>query len=109
MEGDNQDFTDIIKLCQDLLTNPIYSERAKCILTRFIPDKIRYNILDEVTVAYNEYTFYNTVIEDVRCHEFNDKGYLSFKIEYLVKVNIYDCPLKKWIPQNKIFLKCTST
>ncbi len=105
MVEDNQDFTDVIKLCQELMLDTVYANRAKNILAKLMPDEMKYNINDIVSVAYNEYTFYSTVIEDIRCYGSNHKGYPKIEIEYLVNVNIYDCPVKRWIPQIKIFPK----
>lgn len=107
MVEDNQDFTDIIKLCRELMLDTVYADRAKNILAKLIPDEIKYDINDIVSVAYNEYTFYSTVIEDIRCYESRFKGYPKIEVEYMVNVNIYDCPVKQWIPQIKIFPKCT--
>lgn len=105
MVEDNQDFTDVIKLCQELILDPVYANRARNILTKLMPDKIKYDINDNVSVAYNEYTFYSTVIEDIRYYESSYRGYPKIEVEYLVSVNIYDCPVKQWIPQIKIFPK----
>ena len=105
MVEENQDFTEVIKLCQELMLDSVYANRARNILAKLMPDKIKYDINDNVSVVYNEYTFYSTVIEDIRCYESNHKGYPKIEVEYLVNVNIYDCPVKQWIPQIKIFCK----
>lgn len=95
--------TQIIELCITASTIDSLQIPAKEILKILTPKQPLFKIKDNVLIMINEYTFYKTVVEDIRYYRHNINGQSITEIEYEVMNNSYDCPMKVWISQEKTF------
>lgn len=95
------DVEKLLILCDYILNSDSKDDKIQSIAEEF---KLKYKKEplfikgSEILVKFNQYTVYTSIIHDIRNRIENG----VFVYEYLIDINIYDCPTKNWIAEDKI-------